>query len=243
MDCWVGKVALVTGASAGIGAQITRTLAKNGLKVIAVARGLDRLKDLTTKIKHEFKAEVHPIVCDVQKEEDILKVFKWADGELGGIDVLINNAGICITDPIIESSTANYRRILDVNVIATAICCREFVQSIKRHQKTSGHIINMNSIAGHNAENIKLPVNLYCASKYAVTGMTYSLRNELAAAKLDIKVTSISPGAVNTELLESSGFTGIPMLEDKDIADAVVYILSAPKQVEISELTIIPHQV
>lgn len=101
MDRWAGKVALVTGASVGIGAQITKMLAKHGMKVIAAARRIDKLEELATCIRREFKIEIYPIACDVRKEEDILKVFKWADDKLGGIDVLVNNAGILLNTTII----------------------------------------------------------------------------------------------------------------------------------------------
>ncbi|EZA60100.1 Dehydrogenase/reductase SDR family member, partial [Ooceraea biroi] len=142
MDHWKGKVALVTGASVGIGAAIVRELAKNGMKVIAVARRLEKLQELVANIKGEYKADIYPLQCDVQKEEDILRVFKWANENLGGVDVLVNNAGVVYNDPIIEGSTRNYRNIMEVNVIAVAICSREFVKSIKQ-RNTSGHIINI----------------------------------------------------------------------------------------------------
>lgn len=254
MDRWVGKVALVTGASVGIGAQVTKVLAKSGMKVIAVARRLEKLEELAASIKHEFNGKVYPMKCDVRQEEEILNVFKRAEEELGGVDVLINNAGVVVSEPIIEGSTESYRKILDVNVIAMAICSREMVQSIKK-RKATGHIININSVAGHYADSIKLPVNLYCASKYAVTGMTASLRNEIVNARLDIKVTSISPGMVKTDMLMdalanlgdkieglSDNFEGVPMLEDNDIADAVTYSLSMPQRVQICEVIIMPHE-
>lgn len=101
MDQWAGKVALVTGASSGIGAEIAKALAKDGMKVIAVARRLENLKELAASIKREFNVEVYPMKCDVQQEEEILKVFKWAEEELGGVDVLINNAGVVVNKPII----------------------------------------------------------------------------------------------------------------------------------------------
>lgn len=92
---------MITGASGGIGAQITRALAKNGMKVIAVARRLEKLEELAKSIKHEFKAEVYTMQCDIRQEEKILKVFKWAEERLGGIDVMINNAAIISSETII----------------------------------------------------------------------------------------------------------------------------------------------
>ncbi|XP_012539005.1 farnesol dehydrogenase [Monomorium pharaonis] len=239
MDRWVGKVAMITGASSGIGVQITRALAKNGMKVIAVARRLEKLEELARNIKLEFKTEVCTLQCDVRREEDILKVFKWAEEKLGGIDVMINNAGVISPEEIIEGSTETYRKIMDVNVIATAICSRELVQSIKK-RKASGYIINISSIAGHNVEIITEPVSLYCASKFAVTAMAASLRNELINTNLDVKVTNVSPGAVRTPMLTevyglsnaiSSGL--LPVLESEDIADAVVYVLNTPSHVQV----------
>lgn len=101
MDRWAGKVTLVTGASAGIGTEIVKELAKNGMKVIAVARRLNKLQELARSIKREYKIDVYPIQCDVQKEEDIVRAFKWANEELGGVDVLINNAGVIHHEPIL----------------------------------------------------------------------------------------------------------------------------------------------
>lgn len=101
MDRWAGKVALVTGASVGIGAEIAKVLAEKGMKVIAIARRLEKLKELAACIKSELKTDIYPMACDVRKEEDILRVFNWANDKLGGVDVLINNAGVLFNEPII----------------------------------------------------------------------------------------------------------------------------------------------
>ncbi|XP_012224678.2 farnesol dehydrogenase [Linepithema humile] len=243
MERWAGKVALVTGASVGIGAKVTSALAENGMKVIAVARRLENLQQLAASLKREFKAEVYPMQCDVRQEKDILNVFQWAEKELGGVDVLINNAGVISSKTIIEGSTDEYHKILDVNVIATAICSRQLVQSVKK-RKTSGHIININSIAGHYASNMVMPMSVYCASKYAITGMTETLRNEVRAAQVDVIVTSISPGAVKTDMafeVFPDAKKHLPMLHDKDIADAVIYSLQVPPRVQIWEITMAPN--
>jgi len=93
MDRWTGKVALVTGASVGIGMQIAIILAKNGMKVIIAARRANKLQELMVKVKREYNVDLYPIRCDVKEEKDILKMFNWAALTLGGVDVLINNAG------------------------------------------------------------------------------------------------------------------------------------------------------
>jgi len=101
MDRWEGKVVLVTGASRGIGAEIARQLAKNGMKVIAAARTLDKLQELAAGVKREFNVDIYPMRCDVKEEKDILKIFKWADEKLDGIDVLINNVAVLHNETII----------------------------------------------------------------------------------------------------------------------------------------------
>lgn len=101
MERWQGKVALVTGASVGIGAQITKTLAENGMKVIAIARRFEKLQELSDSVNGKYEIKVYPMACDLRKEEDILHVFDWANHVLGGIDVLINNAGVVVAEPII----------------------------------------------------------------------------------------------------------------------------------------------
>ena len=100
MDRWTGKVAVVTGASVGIGAEIAEALVRSGIKVVGVGRRVQKIRDLATKLKSQ-KGALYPMECDVRKEEDILKVFRWTEEELGGVDILINNAGILVAEPII----------------------------------------------------------------------------------------------------------------------------------------------
>ncbi|XP_020295765.1 farnesol dehydrogenase-like isoform X2 [Pseudomyrmex gracilis] len=239
MERWLGKVALVTGASSGIGADIGRTLAINGMKVIAVARRMEKLQELAADVQRKCNAKLHPIRCDVQKEEDILEVFKWAEKHLNGVDVLINNAGVLSTASLSES-TENLQKILNVNVLGTAICSRELIQSVKK-RKTSGHIINISSITGHIADFLSTNMSIYPASKYAVKGMAMSLRGDLAREKLDVKVTNISPGVVKTDMITNvPSVTMNPMLNDKDISNTVIYILSMPHHVQIWDVIITP---
>ncbi|XP_012279687.1 farnesol dehydrogenase [Orussus abietinus] len=241
MDRWVGKVALVTGASSGIGAGVTEALAKAGLKVVAAARREDRLRELQAKVKGS-KGAIYPKKCDVSKEEDVLEIFRWIEKELGGVDLVVNNAGVLYSDTIEESSTEKFRQILGVNVLGTATCCREAIRSLKKRD-VEGQIINVNSIAGHYAQALFDPLSIYPASKYAITGMTASLINELALQKSKIKVTSISPGAVYTDMIKNAGFSGnifsrYPILEAQEVVDAILYVVSTPPNVQITELTL-----
>ncbi|XP_020280643.1 farnesol dehydrogenase-like [Pseudomyrmex gracilis] len=241
MERWSRQVALVTGASSGIGAEIARALAIKGMQVIAVARRVDRLQELAADVQRKFNAKLHPMRCDVQKEEEIVEVFKWAEKHLGGVDVLINNAGVISTVSLSEECTDTLQKILNVNVLALAICSREFIQSVKK-RKASGHIINIGSIAGQLVEMMPVSMSLYPASKYAVRGMAASLRGDLAREKLDVKVTNIIPGPVKSEMIDEFGKVNFgPVLEVKDIADTVIYILSMPPHVQIWDITLLAH--
>ncbi|XP_076664778.1 farnesol dehydrogenase-like [Andrena cerasifolii] len=239
MDRWNKKVAVVTGASAGIGVAIAKTLVGHGVKVVGVARRLDKLQDLTATLG---KGKFYPVQCDMRKEEDILKVFRFVEKELGGADILINNAGVATQIPVIDSPTEEYRKILETNLLAPTICAREFSQSIKK-RNVPGHIININSVAGLYAEALQVPIGLYSASKYGLRALGTELRHEMIQAKLPIKITNISPGAVLTEML--SGFIEnedqlkkLNPLQDKDLADAVVYALGTPERVQVHEITV-----
>ncbi|KAI4495587.1 hypothetical protein M0802_008599 [Mischocyttarus mexicanus] len=243
MERWSGKVALVTGASSGIGAKISEELARYNLKVVAIARRFEKLEKLKLTVESlNLPGKIYPIKCDVTKEEEILQVFKYIQNEHGGVNILINNAGLIVNEKIIEGKTENFRNIIDVNVIATAICTREAVRSMSK-TKTQGHIININSISGHNAQDIKIPFSLYPCSKYAMTGMCKSVRNEIQSDGLNIKVTNISPGVVRTDMIKHFSvpeevLDNMKMLSTKNVIDAIIFVIGSPIDVEINELTI-----
>ncbi|XP_053993970.1 uncharacterized short-chain type dehydrogenase/reductase y4vI-like [Hylaeus volcanicus] len=242
MDRWVGKVAIVTGASVGIGAAIAKSLVDHGVKVVGLSRRLDKLQELAKELDKDM---FYPIECDLRKEEHIVNAFEWIQTKFGGADALINNAGVADQSMIIESPTEEYRKVLDTNVIAPAICVREFTQSIKQ-RKVFGHIININSMAGHFPESIHLPIGMYGASKSALNALSTEIRHEILQAQLNIKVTSISPGAVMTDMLRGvvklqSIIDKIPTLKDKDIADAVIYALQTPQGVEVYDIFLMPQ--
>ncbi|XP_076295378.1 uncharacterized protein LOC143216327 [Lasioglossum baleicum] len=243
MEQWANKVAIVTGASSGIGSAVVKSLVSHAVKVVGLARRADKLQEMAKQLG---KDKFYPVQCDLVKEDDILRAFKWVEDNFGGANILINNAGVITGIPIIESSTDTYRTVIDTNLLAPAICAREFSKSIKK-RKTRGHIVNINSILGHYAEAIQIPVGLYSASKYGVTALTAELRHEFIIAKLDIRVTSVSPGAVLTDLLQNAmrwdddTARRMNTLRNEHIADGVIYALGTPKGAEVYELTIIPQ--
>ncbi|XP_076268041.1 farnesol dehydrogenase-like [Rhynchophorus ferrugineus] len=234
-----GKVAVVTGASSGIGKDTAKALVKNGLIVAGLGRRVERIEDLAKQLSGE-KGKLKAYKCDMTKEQDILSTFKRITEELGPIHVLVNNAGLMLPTTLIDGDTEKWRTTFDTNVLGLCIATREALKSMKAHN-TAGHIIHINSIAGHYIVDIP-NMNVYSGTKYAVTALAETLRRDLTREKLPIKITSVSPGYVETEIQAVAGFPAdaisMPALNASDIAEAVVYALSTPAHVNINEITL-----
>ncbi|KAK9507197.1 hypothetical protein O3M35_007105 [Rhynocoris fuscipes] len=239
MERWIGRVAVVTGASSGIGESVAKELTKQGMKVAALARRVDRLQALEEECSN-FEGSLKSYKCDVTNEDEIVSVIKEIVDDLGPISALVNNAGMATPHALTDTSMGSGREIFDTNVIGVIIMTQNVIEQMKSNNIDDGHIININSMAGHTVLPIKFMSN-YCASKNAVTILTESLKNELASLKSKIRVTSISPGIVKTALSEAAlGHLPLPFLLPQDVADAIVYALSARPDINISELTIQP---
>ncbi|KAL1399292.1 hypothetical protein pipiens_008323 [Culex pipiens pipiens] len=238
MDRWTGKVAVVTGASSGIGA--AKSLANAGMVVVGLARRVERVEALRDDLEDdETRKRLHAVKCDVSKEEDILEAFRWVEENLGGVDVLINNAGVLPeTTLVTPGNTEVLRQVMDINVMGLVLCSREAFQSMKK-RSVDGHVVHINSISGHVVPNFA-KLNMYSASKFAVTALTETMRREFAAEGTKIKVTSISPGATGTDILPPEVKEVMPLLEAEDIAEAVLYAVGTPAHVQVHELTIKP---
>ncbi|XP_053682936.1 farnesol dehydrogenase-like [Sabethes cyaneus] len=240
MDRWIGKIAVVTGASSGIGAAIAKELARSGLTTVGLARRVKRVEALKGELPPEAASRLHPFRCDVTREEDIMRAFAYVGDTFGGVDVLINNAGVSRdATALTPGNSKAIREIFDTNVIALIHCSREAYQSMKK-RSAEGCIININSVAGHQVFDLPRQ-SIYSPSKFAVTSLTESLRMELRKENANVRVTSISPGVCKTEILEGiPGADLVPTLVPEDIADAIRYVLSTPARVQIQELTIRP---
>ncbi|KAF5298282.1 hypothetical protein FQR65_LT09793 [Abscondita terminalis] len=231
---WEGKLAVVTGASAGIGQATAEILIKAGARFSAQRR---QVKEMVDNLKDE-RGKFYPFVTDMTKEEDIIKAFEWCETNVGPVHILVNCAGIIVNTNLIEGDTALWKKLLDTNVLGLCIATREAFKSMKKHN-IDGHIVHMNSCAGHKVVYFSPKVSLYPASKFAVTALTETLRQELNLVGSKIKVSSISPGLVyndfrrvaNIDLLD-----GFPGITSEDVADAVFYVLNTPPHVQVSTL-------
>ncbi|MGM0559281.1 MAG: SDR family NAD(P)-dependent oxidoreductase [Myxococcota bacterium] len=238
--------ALVTGASAGIGREVARKLAAEGLHVAFCARREERLQTLADAIE-AAGGEALPIVCDLRDEAQIDTMFQQAEDELGHIDVLVNNAGMGRNTPLIGGDPEKWRAMWEVNVHALTVCTSKAAEGMVERDR--GHVIHIGSMSGHRVPNGS---GMYSATKYAVRSLTEGLRMELRSHESRVRATCISPGFVETEFAEKySGdpdraeevYEQVKAIQPDDIADAVWFVLSAPGNVQYHDLLLRPtHQ-
>lgn len=239
-----GKVALVTGASSGIGAATALALAGAGVKVGIAARRTDRLEELKAEITAKG-GEALVIEMDVVDPASVEAGVKKLIDAYGAIDILFNNAGLMPLSDIDQFKTAEWLRMVDVNVKGLLNTTAAVLpQMIKQH---SGHIFNTSSIAGR---KVFKGLSVYCATKHAVTAFSDGLRMEVGQ-KHNIRVTCIQPGAVATELYDQITDQGyrqqmddlaqqMTFLQSADVADTIVFAAQAPAHVNVAELFVLP---
>ncbi|XP_046673606.1 dehydrogenase/reductase SDR family member 11-like isoform X2 [Homalodisca vitripennis] len=240
MDRWQGRVAVVTGASSNTGAAIIRALVNHGLTVVAVARRDTRIQELVDELK-ESSGKLFPLKADITKEEDVQAAFRWVERNLGGVDVLVNNADISISTHVADGRMSEWKRMFDLNVIALGSCSREAIASMRARRLPDGQIINVNSMTIHRLSPFPLGSFVYCATKRAARVLTEGLRRELAATRSRIKVTCVSTSVSDPQLVEVVGWNEDVYLNkvffhSKDIADTVIFVLSAPPSVQVNEV-------
>lgn len=237
---------MVTGASSGIGLATARVLASQGLRVAMAARRADRLTVLRDELRNAG-SEATVIPTDLRDEQQTLDMFRQVRERWGGVDVLVNNAGLGRRAPLMSAETALWREMLDVNVLALCVCTREAVRDMQA-RGTDGHIVHISSMAGH---RVPPSSGVYSATKFAVRALTEALRQELHAAGSPIRVTAISPGYVETEFAAvydqseeaaRQTYGRMKVLEAEDVANAVVYVLGQPAHVQVHDVLLRPHK-
>ena len=240
------RIAVVTGASAGIGRAIAVALAAEGMRVAGLARSEDRLDALATALGDRFL----PVACDVTDGAAVERAFAAIDKQFGAPDVLVNNAGYGLIGPLESFDADAFDAQMAVNVRGMLVCTQHAVKAMRARtardkgrgrDEIAGHIVNVASIAGllGNAG-----LSAYNASKFAVRGFSEAWMKELRAD--DIKVTCLYPGSVDTEFAANAGTRpsgstpkGEPM-QPEDIAATVVHVVSAPARYLISEVVMRP---
>ncbi len=239
-----GKRAWVTGASSGIGQAVARALASEGAEVVISARREERLNDLAQELQ-EKGAKIHIESVDVSDRAAMEAVAERL-ADLGGIDILINNAGTMPISPIINGRVDEWDHMIDVNIKGVLYAINAVYSGMA--ERKQGHIVNVSSIA---ARTTYPSAGVYAGTKHAVRAISETLRKE--AIRFGVRVTDIQPGSVDTELPDSIGHEKIrgivksnmygedaAMLKAEDIANAIVYALEQPAHVDIGELLIWP---
>lgn len=237
------SIALITGATSGIGLATARVLARNKYNLILTGRRNDRLGEIAAELRNEG-IEVLPLNFDVRSEQEVTEHLGDLPENWRNIDVLINNAGLAAGRANIDQGElADWEQMIDTNIKGLLYVSRAVIPVMKARKK--GHIVNLGSIAGKEAY---LGGNVYCATKHAVDALTKSMRIDLLPYK--IKVTGICPGAVETEFSlvrfkgdeqkASAVYDGFEPLTAGDVAETIWFAISRPAHVNINDLVIMP---
>ena len=240
----MNKIALITGATSGIGKACAFKFAANGYDVIITGRRNDRLNSLKKELESKYKIKVLPLNFDVRNKDNVQHAIDSLEKAWKKIDVLVNNAGLALgLNPVQDGNTDDWDTMIDTNIKGLLYVSR--IISKMMVENGSGHIINIGSIAG---KEVYPNGNVYVATKHAVDGLTKAMRIDLV--KHGIKVTQIAPGAVETEFSDvrfkgdkeraKTVYIGYTPLSGEDVAGAVFYAASLPPHVNINDLVIMP---
>ncbi|WP_410530342.1 SDR family oxidoreductase [Staphylococcus aureus] len=230
MTVLTDKIAVVTGAGSGIGEAIATLLHEEGAKVVLAGRNKDKLQNVANQLSQD---SVKVVPTDVTKKEEVDELIKMAQQTFGGLDIVINSAGQMLSSKITDYQVDEWDSMIDVNIKGTLYTAKAALPTML--EQSSGHLINIASISGF---EVTKSSTIYSATKAAVHTITQGLEKELA--KTGVKVTSISPGMVDTAITATYNPTDRKKLEPQDIAEAVLYALTQPKHVNVNEITVRP---
>ena len=238
-----GRVALVTGASSGIGEATAVALAQAGARVAIAARRRDRLEALASRLR-AMDAEVLVLEADLLDEHIAQRIVADTERHFGKLDILVNNAGVMYLEPVIEADLGRWRRMLELNVLSLIASTQAALGGMRARR--DGHIVNISSTAGRIANP---NAAAYSATKFGVGAFSEALRREVHAH--NIRVSIIEPGVVETELRDHIGHAAtkdsldawaasMRQLQPEDVADAIVFCVTRPSHVNVNEILIRP---
>ncbi|MGP9695393.1 SDR family oxidoreductase, partial [Brachybacterium sp. AOP25-B2-12] len=232
-----GRVAVITGASSGIGAATARALAADGYKVALLARRLDRIEALAQELGNGSIA----IHADVTDRDQLVAAAQRVQDELGGADVLLNNAGVMLLGPFSPARREDYRTMIEANLLGAITATEVFLDQLKNG---GGDLINISSVAGRTARATN---GVYAATKWGINGWSESMRQELLPG---VRVTLIEPGVVDTELpthitddatreAVQKGYD-VATVKPEDVAEIIAFVLARPRHLAINEVLLRP---
>ncbi len=243
-----GSVALVTGASSGIGEATARALSGQGAKVALAARRLDRLEKLALDIGGSGRTAL-AIEADITEQQQATEAVERTVSELGRLDVLVNNAGVMLLGPMADAPIEEWDRMIDINLkgllYTTHAAIPHLLSAVSDSPRGVTDVVNISSVAGRVAS---AGAGVYTLTKFGVAALSESMRQELS--RQGVRITAIEPGAVSTELVDHlrpevrdsvrGRFDDIKALEAVDIAEAIEYCVTRPAHVSVNEVLIRP---
>lgn len=238
-----GRVALVTGASSGIGAATAVALAEQGARVAISARRRERLDSLAAVLE-KLGAEPLVLAADLLEEAEAQRIVKATEAHYGRLDILVNNAGVMYLEPVAEADLGRWRRMLELNVLSLIASTQAALAGMTA--RGDGHVVNIASTAGRVANP---NAAAYSATKFGVVAFSEALRREVY--KHGIRVSVIEPGVVETELREHIGHAAtqdainawadsMRQLQPRDVAEAIVFCVTRPAHVNVNEILMRP---
>lgn len=237
-----GQVALVTGASSGIGQAVARALAQRGVRVALAARRVDRLRALAEELAGDGSGDALALACDVRDPDEVRAMVKQTLDRWGQLDILMANAGFGYRAPLVDGDITRWKDMIDTNVYGLLLTLKYGVPPML--ERGRGHVIVTSSVAG------RVPTpggSAYCGSKFAATAIADVLRQEVGPR--GVRVTTIEPGVVLSEFQEVAGYTpgilenmlkGATPLVPDDIARAVVFAIEQPAHYAVTEIVVRP---
>jgi len=239
-----GKIALITGASSGIGRACAEVFAREGAGLILVARRKDRIQRLCGSLEHRHRTACHGVGLDVRDREAVEAAVSALRRPWNRIDILINNAGLSRgLEPLHEGQTDDWEEMIDTNVKGLLFVSRAVIPGMVKRRR--GHIVNLGSVAGH---EVYPGGNVYCATKHAVDALTQGMMIDLRDTP--VRVSTVDPGLVETEFSvvrfhgdreQAKGpYQGMKPLKGKDIAETILFCVTRPPHVNVSQVRILP---